>query len=212
LLLPGKAVRGGGRASSTHPDEKALAIEIERLRPLHPALRRRILRAAVERLGASASFAQTELLLAMCEGKAGRRETLTAQLRAERTPRELRLIQGESSSSVTELPEYEVPVPGEVVAEAFRLRLILTIDEGKVLDEIPPAKLRSHRAGDRVRLRYSHTPKRMKEVLERMQIPANQRRQWPVLEWKGEIVWMPGAELENKAAAVSGLRVEAIEL
>ena len=92
MLLPGRAVRGGGRASSTHPDEASVAIEVERLRALHPAMRRRVLRAAAEQVQCPLNFDQTELLLAMCEGKAGRRETLTAQVRAERTPRELRLI------------------------------------------------------------------------------------------------------------------------
>lgn len=207
LLLPGKAVRGGGRSSSTHPDEKALAIEVERLRLLHPALRRRVLRAAVAQLGGSASFDQTELLLAMCEARAGRRETLTGQLRAERTPRELRLIRGELLPSADGLPEYEVPVPGEITAEAFRLRLTLTA----AAEKASAARLRIHRPGDRVRLRYSQGPKRIKEVLERMQVPAGRRKQWPVLEWQGEIVWMPGVELESPVAAAAGLIVHAVD-
>ncbi|MGC2636192.1 MAG: tRNA lysidine(34) synthetase TilS, partial [Acidobacteriaceae bacterium] len=41
LLLPGKAVRGGGRAVSTHPDEGSMGIELERLRALPLAARRR---------------------------------------------------------------------------------------------------------------------------------------------------------------------------
>jgi tRNA(Ile)-lysidine synthase len=91
LLLPGKPVRGGGRAASTDPDEASLAIEIERLPPL-PAVRRRILRAAARQLGVALNFEQTERLLAMCGTKATRRQTLTAGLTAERSPRELRLM------------------------------------------------------------------------------------------------------------------------
>jgi tRNA(Ile)-lysidine synthase len=91
LLLPGKPVRGGGRAASTDPNEATLALEVERL-PASAAVRRRILRAAARQLGVSLNFEQTERLLAMCGPNSSRRQTLTATLRAERSPRELRLI------------------------------------------------------------------------------------------------------------------------
>lgn len=91
LLLPGRPVRGGGRAASTDPAKAALALEIERL-PHPPALRRRILRAAARQLGVSLNFHQTELLLAMCSPNGPRRQTLTSTLQAVRSPRELQLI------------------------------------------------------------------------------------------------------------------------
>lgn len=216
LLLPGKAVRGGGRSSSTHPDEASLAVEVERLRLLHPALRRRVLRAAAEQLACPLNFEQTELLLAMCEGKAGKRETLTAHVRVERTPRELRLVrvplvEDEFGVSRADLPEYEVPVPGEVIAESFGLRLILSLEAANPTKPGPLARLRGYQAGDRVRLRYTQGPKRIKEVLERLRVPAGERKQWPVLEWQGEIVWMRGADLESRATA-AGLKIEVREL
>jgi len=95
LLLPGKPVRGGGRATSTHPEEASLALEIERL-PKSPALRRRLLRAAARQLGAALNFDQTEKLIAMLSPDGARRQQLTAQLHAERSPRELRLIKRKS--------------------------------------------------------------------------------------------------------------------
>ena len=91
LLLPGKPVRGGGRAASTDPAESSVAFEIGRL-PQSPAVRRRILRAAARQLGTALNFDQTERLLAMCGANPTRRQTLTAELHAERSPRELRLI------------------------------------------------------------------------------------------------------------------------
>jgi tRNA(Ile)-lysidine synthase len=91
LLLPGKPVRGGGRAASTDPNESSLAFEIERLPP-SPAVRRRILRAVGRQLGVTLNFEQTERLLAMCGPNPTRRQTLTAELHAERSPRELRLV------------------------------------------------------------------------------------------------------------------------
>jgi len=91
LLLPGKPVRGGGRATSTHPNEASLAFEIERL-PQSPAMRRRILRAAARQLGTALNFDQTEKLMAMLGPGGARRQQLTADLDAERSPRELRLV------------------------------------------------------------------------------------------------------------------------
>jgi tRNA(Ile)-lysidine synthase len=101
LLLPGKPVRGGGRSVSTAPGDTAasIAIELERLRTLDPALRRRVLRAAARQLGARLSFDETSRLLALCgfltlptvASKAGATLQLSNQLFAERSPRELRL-------------------------------------------------------------------------------------------------------------------------
>jgi tRNA(Ile)-lysidine synthase len=91
LLLPGKPVRGGGRAASTNPMETSVAVEIQRL-PGSAAFRRRILRAAARQLGVSLNFEQTERLLAMCGPNPARRQTLTSALRAERSARELRLV------------------------------------------------------------------------------------------------------------------------
>ncbi|WP_254062371.1 tRNA lysidine(34) synthetase TilS [Acidobacterium sp. S8] len=204
LLLPGRSVRGGGRASSTHPEEASVGIEVERLRTLHPALRRRILRAAAEQTGCVLNFEQTELLMAMCEGKAGRRETLTAEVKVERTPRELRILR-ERNAEFAQATELRVPVPGRVEADGFGLRM--TTEANIAAAALPSAILRFPKAGDRVRLCYTAAPKRIKEVLERMQIAPRERKSWPVLEWQGEIVWMQGAEIESPAASAAGLKI-----
>jgi tRNA(Ile)-lysidine synthase len=100
ILLPGKPVRGGGRSVSTAPGEAAVAIELDRLRALDPALRRRVLRAATRQLGARLSFDETSRLLALCgfltlptvAARSGATLHLSNQLRAERSHRELRLF------------------------------------------------------------------------------------------------------------------------
>jgi tRNA(Ile)-lysidine synthase len=100
LLLPGKPVRGGGRAVSTTPGEASISIELDRLRPLDPALRRRVLRAAARQLGARLSFDETSRLLALCGFRAdhtvaartGSSLHLPNRLRADRSARELRLF------------------------------------------------------------------------------------------------------------------------
>ena len=236
LLLPGRPVRGGGRASSTLPGERSLAIEVERLRALPPALQRRVVRAAAAQLAGAPieptgqiepaepteptrplapmenagkpdtalGFAETARVLSLLEGPVGstpRREQLSAQLRAERTPRELRLVYSEAHGRPADAAadHVPIPVPGEGAGLGVQLRIALAAE---AFPDAPPATypaatLRAPLPGDRVRLRYSSgAPRRVKEVLERMGVPPPDRADWPVLEWQGELVWLRGAVLE----------------
>jgi tRNA(Ile)-lysidine synthase len=90
-------------------------------------------------------------------------------------------------------------IPGVIDAPEFGLRLRVEADApGR-------ATLRVWKAGDRVRLRYSSGPRKVKEVLERMRVTGSERALWPVLEVAGRIVWIKGAEVEAEA----GIRVAA---
>jgi tRNA(Ile)-lysidine synthase len=218
LLLPGKAVRGGGRATDTLRGADTLAIEIERLRALHPALRRRVLRAAADRLGYSLDFDDTERLLGLCgfaeSGAANpARPSVKLQmekgLRAERTPRELRFFRTEAEapnagSEDVHSVEYRLPIPGTVDAPAFGLRLEATLGRQPEAS-LPEARLRASRPGDRVALRHSRSRLKIKEALQRARLPVSAT--CPVLEWQGEIVWMPGVAIESSVAQSFVLRI-----
>ncbi len=99
LLLPGKPVRGGGRAVGTGVGERAVGLEIERVRALPAALRRRVIRGAAGAVGARPNGEETAKLMALCglepypglQGRIGARLELGGGLRAERSARELRL-------------------------------------------------------------------------------------------------------------------------
>jgi tRNA(Ile)-lysidine synthase len=200
VLLPGRPVRGGGRASS-----EGMAIEVSRLAEQPVALQRRLLRFAAEQLGATTDFPSTEVLRSLAlTGKAGQRRELAQGLRAERTHRELRLGIAPESGESKEATEYRGTIPGEIVAEAFGIRLrIETAVPGQT------ALLRNWGPGDRVRLRYSSGLKKVKEVLERLRVTGTNRKLWPVLEVEGQIVWMRGAELEPEtgiSVAMDSLR------
>jgi tRNA(Ile)-lysidine synthase len=113
ILLPGKAVRGGGRAVSTGVHEAVYAVEIARLAAMPPALRRRVLREVAKQVDAKAndgrvgryvlSSDETAKVLALAgfgayecvsggsvKGRIGSRLELHAGLRVERTAREVR--------------------------------------------------------------------------------------------------------------------------
>ena len=201
MILPGRAVRGGGRAGSTHPDEGSVGMELERLRGLAAAMRRRVLRAAAQQLGCGLNFEQTERLMAMCEPAGARKQELTAELRGEKTARELRLVRS-SGEQKTVVPEpVEVAIPGEVTGLGVTLRV--TPVAGADLNGAARAVLRAPRAGDRVRLRYSRGAKPLKEIFERMNVAAEVRKSWPLLEWTGRIVWMKDVAVEGEGVPFS---------
>lgn len=205
LLLPGRPVRGGGRSntagssSAAGSQERCVALETTSLLTLHTALQRRVVRAVAAQLGESLDFAQTMRALALLYGSPGstaRREQLSGHLHVERSTRELRFVAVQNPRHSTD-EMVSVPVPG--AGEGFGVRLRLRYP-GK--EPQPPAFLRGPRPGDRVRLRYSGgSPKKIKEVLERMGVPPHERPVWPVLEWQGEVVWVRGAQLDLSARA-----------
>lgn len=105
LALPGKPVRGGGRAVATAPGEQSIGFELERLRQLDLPTRRRLLRAAAERLGSRLNSAETLRILLLAglapadtapdptvPSKPNSRIDLQGGLRVERSVRELRLL------------------------------------------------------------------------------------------------------------------------
>lgn len=205
LILPGRPVRGGGRAAS--PD---LSIDVIRLAELGPALQRRLLRQAADQCGISIDFPATESLRQLAlTGRASQKLELAGGLHVERTHRELRFTSrppGSSTASSTKVAlEIPIPVPGEVEAPSLgvRLRVELTGAQPVATLEAYTAMLRPWRPGDRIRLRYSSGPRKIKEVLERMKVTGSDRMAWPVLEYGGRIVWMKGVELEPEA----GLKV-----
>jgi tRNA(Ile)-lysidine synthase len=111
VLLPGKPARGGGRAVSTAVGDVGYAMEIERLREMPAALRRRVVRAAARRVyavGVGESYVlsseETAKVLALAGfggmggtvmggavmGRIGSRLELHGGLRVERSAREIR--------------------------------------------------------------------------------------------------------------------------
>lgn len=189
ILLPGRPVRGGGRAAGG--GSVGLALEVQRLRSLDPAVLRRVLRSAVAQAGGGGlDYLHTEALLALVDQRtSGQSLSLPGNLVAERTPRELRILPAEKGDE--SLPEYELPVPGEVEAKAFGLFF-----RAEAASKGSNAFIRVWKPGDRVTLRYSRGPKKVKEVLERMRIPASDRGRWPVVVWEGKVIWIRGAEAE----------------
>src|SRR5580658_6260405 len=124
VLLPGRPVRGGGRAVSTVTGNSSCAVEVERLRTMAPALRRRVIRAAARSIGCRISADETAKLLALAglgqvhppvAARSGVRLELAGRLRAERTAREIQLrvdaapfvAKSASRKAIREMPSRE---------------------------------------------------------------------------------------------------------
>jgi tRNA(Ile)-lysidine synthase len=103
MVLPGKPVRGGGRAVSTAVGAASCAVEIARLAALASPQRRRLLRAIVRSMGLALRSEETAKVLALAgfggsaaqgpaavTGRIGSRLELHGGLRVERSARELR--------------------------------------------------------------------------------------------------------------------------
>jgi tRNA(Ile)-lysidine synthase len=194
IILRGRPVRGGGRAAG-----EAFAIETMRLAELAPALQRRILRLAAARLGGSLDFESTESLRKLAlAGRAGQKCELAQGLRGERTHRELQLTVGSRADSTGD-GAVKFEIPGEIEAPAWGIRLWVAFPAGggpEGNETARTAVLRAWKPGDRVRLRHSGGPRKVKEVLERLRVFGSARTNWPVLELDGRVIWMQGVELE----------------
>ena len=197
ILMSGRPVRGGGRAAG-----EGLALDVHRLSALPVALQRRLMRHAAAQLGLALDFPSTETLRTLAlEGRAGEKRELAQGLRGERTPRELRLtVEAVSVGKLEAAREYSCPIPGEMLAVDFGLRVC--VEAGAAFpgglsdaESAKSATLRNWKPGDRIHLRHSSGPRKVKEVLERMRVTGTSRAVWPVLEVAGRIVWMKGVDL-----------------
>jgi tRNA(Ile)-lysidine synthase len=198
VIVPGRPVRGGGRAA-----DEDVALNAGELAALDPALQRRVLRHAAGLLGFAPDFPGTEALRELAgSGHAGQKVELAGGLRGERTHRELRLSVQPVGKAGEREAEVTFEVPGEAKVPALGLRVQIETTTPGI------ATLRYWKPGDRVHLRYSSGPRKVKEVLERMKVNGAARSTWPVIEMAGRIVWMQGAVVELEAG--TRIKVESI--
>jgi tRNA(Ile)-lysidine synthase len=205
VILRGRPVRGGGRATTT---ADGIALDIERLAKEPVAIQRRLLRFAAAQLESELDYAGTEALRTLTlAGRAGQKLELAGGLRADRTHREIRLSRTPTPPSTDRAGKderYECVIPGDVMATRFGCRFSIELaaqhSAFATADGVPmKGVVRSWKAGDRVRLRYSSGIKKVKEVLERMKVTGEDRARWPVVEVDGRIIWMRGVEVEPDA-------------
>jgi tRNA(Ile)-lysidine synthase len=224
LLLPrlvreGKPSRSGrslgGRAA------QVLALDLKALQGLPLAVRRMVLHAMAAKLGASLEFKHIQQLTEMMAyEKPGKKLALPGGLWANCTQRELHL--SKQTQRFAENYCYPLTIPGEVAVPelgfTIRARLISagkqkvsgynasTLLNPNLLG--PELTVRNWRAGDRFFPAHTRSPKKVKELLQPGRLGREfspvERRQWPVIESSGQIVWMRGFPVANNFACSSG--------
>lgn len=207
LIREGKPSRSG--RSTSGESQKVLAVEIVTLRNLPLALRRRILRAVAERFDAPLEFKHIQQLTSLIEGdEQAKKLAFPAQLEVNRTLREIQFSQKVDYSQ--ENYAYSLTIPGEIEVPELRCTIRATlINAGKqkvssynAASLLDPSLLgneltvRNWRAGDRYFPAHSQSPKKVKELLQPDRLgplfSLAERKIWPVIESKGQIVWMRG--------------------
>jgi len=174
------------------------------------AIRRRLVRAAAQKLNVTLDFQHVEQVLALAQS--GERKTISLPngLRASADKETLRLEIEQTEAKVQPF-SYRLSVPGEIeIAELncrIRFRLIkgseavASCDPRQLLSpELQGGELiiRNWRAGDRFWPLHSKSDKKIKELLKPECVPAALRALWPVAEHQGEILWVRGLPISRK--------------
>jgi tRNA(Ile)-lysidine synthase len=211
LLRPGEPSRSG--RSTSGAAARTLALDLAVLHGLPLALRRQVLHAIGEKMGVALDFNQIVQLSELAESGAGGKRLVLPGLTVVRSFRELRFSPGEPSA--VKDYEYLLSVPGEVavpeLGSTVRARLVTGATAGTELGALLgrsrlAARLvvRNWRAGDRFFPAKTKAPKKIKELLEpgRMigRVSPEVRKNWPVVESAGEIVWVRGFPIPEALA------------
>lgn len=207
LVHRGKPSRSG--RSTSGAAGQTWSVDLAGFAVLPLALRRELIHAVGEQIGLALEFHHIEaLILLAAEGKKGKSVQLPGNWKACSTFRELQL-QPARPAAITEY-EYSLRLPGEIHVPAagsvIRARVVnigtraepeynstLLLDRSLLQPELI---VRNWRAGDRFFPVHTHSPRKVKELLQPArighEISAAERRSWPVVESAGEIVWMRG--------------------
>ena len=212
VLLPGKPVRGGGRAVSTGSQPGTAGLSMDALLRQPPALRRRLLRAAAESLDIALDSEHVEEVLRLLVS-GGKACNLPGGWLLRRSFRELR-FEPPTNSPQQEANEkagysYSLPVPGSVLVtelnSVVHVRFITVSGESAGYNHVTVLNtadaqhltVRNWRTGDCFRTSKSGSAKKVKEMLLAMKVPQQERQRWPVVTaCVGEaenLVWVQGA-------------------
>jgi tRNA(Ile)-lysidine synthase len=198
-----------------------LRLSAERLSQLHPALGRRVLRAAIRRVKGDLRSLAARHLEAVGElleaGKSGRRLALPGGIEATRSFDDLRLRQRNRREAN---PDYRLPlpVPGEVVVPEASGVLRVELSQGSALpaaagdavvirlaNDAGPLAIRSPRAGDRFHPLGAPGSKKLSRYLMERRVDQSLRRRVPlVVAGEGDrILWVVGHSVSETASAKS---------
>lgn len=196
--------------------EGGLVLDADRLRRLHPALQKTVLRLAIKELrGSLRGFTgrhMDSILALTAPQRSGRRLVLPGGLAALRQFRDLLLQRIEAAPP--RKYSYELAIPGRVEIPEAGLEVAAYIEEGQMAPartdlnpfriylqaDLVPDRLfvRSRLPGDRYGGPYS---KKVKKLLIDMRVPLRARASLPMVASEGQVLWIPGFAPPRRFAA-----------
>jgi tRNA(Ile)-lysidine synthase len=225
FILHGRPVRGGGRAASgevaldcTRLAVLATALQRRLLRHAAQSLGAEPDFNATEALLDLTLHGHAGQRLQLAQSLTAERTPRELRFSLGSGPRSKSAQAPQAQSKRASAPpsEYQIPIPGRTDAPAFGIALQIALTttpsplapNSQSFSPLVPqslvpstsfpasATLRNWRPGDRVWLRHSSGPRRVKEVLGHLRVTGSERAIWPVLELDGRLIWMQGVELE----------------
>jgi len=199
---------------SAECEDGGIRLPIGPLMETHPAMQKRLLRRAVEKVKGdlrSFGFHHTEILLQLCRSAAANSQIdLPGEVKAEKNYSWLTIGLHQQT------PEdfcYEITGPGSYPFPCLNHRMVLEYATADLapefgrhpnealmdLDRVSfPLVLRSSKAGDRFRPLGLGGGKKLKKFFIDAKIPRSQRRRIPILCSGEQIIWVVGHRLDDR--------------
>jgi tRNA(Ile)-lysidine synthase len=199
---------------SAESEDGEIRLPIGPLMETHPAMQKRLLRRAVEKVKGdlrSFGFHHTEILLQLCRSAAANSLIdLPGEVKAEKNYSWLTI---RLHLQTPEDFSYEIAGPGSYPFPCLNHRMVLEYAAADLatefgrhptealvdLDRISfPLVLRSSKAGDRFRPLGLGGGKKLKKFFIDAKIPRSQRRRIPILCSGEQIIWVVGLRLDDR--------------
>ncbi|MFZ2444986.1 MAG: tRNA lysidine(34) synthetase TilS [Syntrophobacteraceae bacterium] len=202
------------------------ALDLDAVRKLHPALLRRLLRFALEKVRGDLSGIQAvhlgPLFAMVFREMPGKSVRLPGQIEAVRRAGKLLLrIRDAGASSRGEGRMLEVAGPGSYEFGAFVLEINAAAADERA-DRAPcgphevfmdadrvkwPLHIRSWKPGDRFRPLGMKGSKKLQDFFTDSKVPREERWQIPILCDREKILWVAGLRMDDRAGAGPGTRL-----
>ncbi len=205
--------RAGVLLRSIEREPGPLALPVDWLRALHPAMRREVVRRVLSRLSGSGrswiSRVHVEQVCRLAAGQSGRAIVLPGGVRVERSFDRLQFgIPG------TVPPfSHRLALPGEVVVPelGIHVRVEPAAGDADFYAGGGAVVVRNRRPGDRVPVGGGKC-RRLKRLLMELRIPRWKRERLLIVEEEGRILWVEGIGLgQERRASGTGWRIHLLE-
>jgi tRNA(Ile)-lysidine synthase len=206
-------------------------LDVNELQALAPALQGRLIRKAIERLRGSLAridFQHIQRILALAEAPEGDGRLQIPGVDVLRSFAWLRFAPWPGQAPETRNWSLPVTLNDEITlpGDACRLRL-QTLPRGQAYNvgtdwldlshvALEELEIRNWRPGDHFLWKLQDSAERVKLLFQQYRIPLWERRDWPMITWKDEIVWMLGmgvaANRQTGEAAPRSLAIQAVSV